>query len=154
MKSGRRSCGSSTSDALGIGAQLNGRSTINSLEEVVSESVGEEIHELHDVLSDNDEDPSQIAARRLDWEAFLKGLTAREKAVIEFILAGRKMSEVAVQFRVSLSTIQTCRNRLADRILDYMGHDILKDIRRSPSWRNNLNAARERLACKNHRRHL
>src|SRR5208283_4685439 len=70
MKSGRRSSGASTSDALGIGAQLNGRSSTTSFDECVQEE-GEEEFTVNDVLSFDHEDPSQIAARKMDWEAFL-----------------------------------------------------------------------------------
>jgi hypothetical protein len=97
------------------------------------------------VLSQDQEDPSQIAARKMDWEAFCGSLTAREQAVIEYLLACRNMTEVAIRFKVSLSTIQTCKNRLGDRILDYMGRDILKEIRHVPGWRDNLNTNRARL---------
>jgi hypothetical protein len=37
--------------------------------------------------------------------------------VIEYLLAGRNMTEVAVRFKVSLSTIQTCKNRLGEEII-------------------------------------
>jgi hypothetical protein len=59
----------SNSDALGTATQLNGRSTVNSLEEIVAgDENGNEIFQIHDVLSNNQEDPSQIAARKMDWQ--------------------------------------------------------------------------------------
>jgi hypothetical protein len=152
MKSGRRSIGSSNSDVLGTGTQLNGRSTINYFDEPAMCEDGEEFT-LNDVLSVDAEDPSQIAARKMDWESFLIGLTTREKTVIEYLLAGKNISQAAVMFKVSPSTMQQCKNCLAIRILDYMGPDILQEIRRLPGWKNNLNANRERLACKGDRRH-
>jgi DNA-binding NarL/FixJ family response regulator len=149
MKSGRRANGASNSDALGTATQLNGRSTINSLEETVAEDEnGNEIFQIHDVLSQDQEDPAVKAARKMDWESFLSGLNQREMAVIKYLLMGRNMGEVAVMFKVCLSTIQACKNGLAARILDYMGPDILKEIRKLPGWKNSLNASRERLACR------
>src|SRR5512137_979923 len=52
-KSGRRSVGHSNSDVLGTATQLNGRSRLESMEEVVAvnEETGGEIYLLHDVLS-------------------------------------------------------------------------------------------------------
>jgi DNA-directed RNA polymerase specialized sigma24 family protein len=152
MKSGRRSCGVSTTDALGVGTQLNGRASVNSLDEPAEAEELGELFTLNDVFSTDTEDPGQIAARKMDWESFCAGLTAREQAVIEHLLAGRNLGEVAVKFNVCLSTIQTCKNRLAVRILDYMGVDILIEVLRLPGWKNSLNASRERLACRFERR--
>src|ERR1039457_3868165 len=92
MKSGRRSIGSSNSDVLGTGTQLNGRSLTTSFDEPVHEEseLGEEFT-VNDVLSLDDEDPAQKACRKIDWEFFLAGLTEREKSVVEFLLAGRNM---------------------------------------------------------------
>jgi hypothetical protein len=152
MKSGRRSTGSSNADVLGSATQLNGRSQTYSFDEPVQDELGEEFT-VNDVLSFDDEDPGQKAARKMDWEFFLACLTAREKSVVEYLLAGRNMSELARNLRVDRSTIQYFKNRLADKILDYMGLDILIEIRRWPGWKNSLNASRERLACKVDRRH-
>jgi DNA-directed RNA polymerase specialized sigma24 family protein len=152
MKSGRRSFGASTVDALGIGAQLNGRSRTTSFNEPVQiDELGEEFT-VNDVLSLDDEDPGQKAARKMDWEAFLAGRTVREKSVVEGLFAGRSGSEIARICGLDPSTIRYFKNRLSDKVLAFMGHDILAEIRRWPSWKNNLNANRERLACKNERR--
>ena len=154
MKSGRRSVGSSFSDALGTGTLLNGKSTTTSFDEPVhEESESGEEFTVNDVLSLDNEDPAMKAARKMDWEAFLTGLNAREKSVVESLLAGRNMSELARSLGLDRSTIQYFKNRLADKILDYMGPDILVEIRRLPGWKNNLNAERELLACKHERRH-
>jgi hypothetical protein len=154
MKSGRRSTGHSNADVLGSATQLNGRSQTYSLDELVHEQTewGEEFT-VNDVLSFDEEDPAQKAARKMDWEFFLACLTAREKAVVEYLLTGRTMSELARNLRLDRSTIQYFKNRLADKVLDYMGRDILKEIKRMPGWKNSLNANRERLACRVDRRH-
>jgi hypothetical protein len=44
-----------------------------------------------------------------------------------------------------------CKNRLAVRIMEYMGPDILIEVRHLPGWRNDLNT-REKLACRCERR--
>ena len=155
MKSGRRSTGSSVVDVMGIGTQLKGNSRMSSLEEPAATDVenGGEIFMFNDVFSQDAEDPSQIAARKMDWEAFCLGLNAREQAVIECILEGRNLTDVAVQFGVCPSTIVACKQRLVNKILDYMGPDILQEIRRLPGWKDGLNCNRERLVCKYERRH-
>jgi len=133
---------------------LTGRSTTTSFDEPLHEEseLGEEFT-VNDVLSLDDEDPGQKAARKMDWETFLAGLNTREKSVVESLLAGRNMSELARNLGLDRSTIQYFKNRLADKILDYMGHDILLEIRKMPGWKNNLNASRERLACRCERQH-
>jgi hypothetical protein len=89
MKSGRRSYGTSTVDVLGTGTQLNGRSTTTSFDEVVDvNELGEEFT-VNDVFSNDQEDPSQIAARKMDWDEFLIGLSDREKCVVENLLLPR-----------------------------------------------------------------
>jgi hypothetical protein len=152
LKSGRRSYGTSRVDALGIGTQLKGRSSVNSLDEPLEESELGERFTLNDVFSNDSEDPAQIAARKMDWEALCAGLTGREQALIEHLLAGKNLSAVALKFKVSLSTMQQCKNRLAVRIMEYMGPDILIEVRHLPGWKNDLNTTREKLACRCERR--
>jgi hypothetical protein len=126
MKSGRRSYGAQTVDVLVTGTQLNGRSTTTSFDEVVDgDELGEEFT-VNDVFSNDAEDPSQIAARKLDWDAFLTGLSEREKLVVENLLAGRNMSEIARVVKLDPTTIHNYRNKLAVKILDYKGPDILR----------------------------
>ena len=151
MKSGRRSYGTSTTDACGISTQLNGSTRLSSLEEpsAVDGETGGELLAFHDVLSQDQDDPGMIAARKLDWQALLARLTERE---IVAVLAGRTVSEVALVFQVSRSAMQLCKNRLVELIQEFMGVDILVEVRRLPGWRNDLNTTREKLACRFERR--
>jgi DNA-directed RNA polymerase specialized sigma24 family protein len=151
MRSGRRSYGSSTVDALGVGAQLNGRSTTTSFDEPAMSEEGEEFL-VGDVLSSDAEDPGTIAARNLDWDGFLTGLSSREKSIVEKLLAGLNSSEVARSLKVDPSTIRYFKQRLAVKILDHFGQDILRVIVQRPGWKNGLVCERERLACKSLRR--
>jgi DNA-directed RNA polymerase specialized sigma24 family protein len=107
MKSGRRSHGHSNADVLGSATQLNGRSQTTSFDEPVHEmsELGEEFT-VNDVLSFDDEDPGQKAARKMDWEFFLTSLTEREKSVVEGLLAGLNGSEIARRLRVDPSTVR------------------------------------------------
>ena len=153
-KSGRRSTGNSASDVHGSATQLNGRSRLNSLEEVVAENEdGGEIFELHDVLSNDQEDPGTKAARKMDWEEFCSGLSARELAAIEYLIEGGSGSGIARELGVSYGTVQTTKRHLAVKVLEFMGLDILIQVQRWPNWRNDLTATRERLACKHERSH-
>jgi hypothetical protein len=136
-------------DAFGSSAQLNGASKLHSFDEVVSHGeCGEEIFELYDVISNDHEDPSVQATRRLDWDEFLAGLNKVEKLVVEFICAGRTLREAGRSVGVGDSSMQTHRKRIAAKILEFMGCNIIAESTREPKWRANLQAVRERQAVR------
>jgi hypothetical protein len=153
LKSGRRSMGSSTVDVYGSMAQLNGSTGLHSLNEVVSESeVGDEIFELHDVISQDREDPATQAARNLDWQTFVADLTKAEYVLVECLINGLGIKAAAKRAKVHYCTMQTYRQKLALKILDFMGADILEQIAQVPAWRIGLDCDRELLACRADRR--
>jgi len=53
---------------------------------------------------------------------------------------------------VSRSAMQQCKNRLVELIQEFMGMDILVEVRRLPGWRDDLNTTKEKLACRFERR--
>jgi DNA-binding CsgD family transcriptional regulator len=118
------------------------------------DETGGEIYELHDVLSRDEEDPATKAARRVDWQTFMASLSAKDKAIIQFIVEGKPLASLARRRHLNSSTILYHKERLALKIQDFMGSDILIQIRRKPTWKDSLNASRERLACREERRHL
>lgn len=153
LKSGRRANGSSRVDAHGTGTQLDGITELHSLNEVVSVSEsGNEIFELQDVISNDHEDPSTKAARKIDWDAFMAGLSRVEMLVVEFLSAGKTLREAGRKVGLSDSTMQTYRKKIAAKLLEAMGVDILKDIALTPNWRIGLNCERELMACRADRR--
>lgn len=153
LKSGRRANGTSSVDIMASSTQLNGSTRLHSLSEVVSESeCGFEIFELHDVISNTHEDPGTVAARKIDWEFFLTRLTDREKAVVEGLLTGLNGSEIGRALGIDSSTIRYFRQRLAVKILEFMGGEILRDILVKPGWKIGLECEREQQACRADRR--
>jgi hypothetical protein len=153
LRSGRRSTGSSVVDVYGSGTQLNGTTRLNSLEEVVasSDEAGGEIFTFNDVLSNDQEDPSTRAARKMDWEDFMASLSPRDQAVIECLIEGKSVCGMARKLKVPDSAIQTSKRRLRIKIAEFMGPEILIEIQRRPQWKQNLEATREKLACKHER---
>jgi len=125
------------------------------MEQVVAsnEECGGEIWELHDVLSRDEEDPGTKAARKMDWSEFASALTERERAVINCIIEGRSLRDAAKSFRVCDSTMQGDKRKLAVKIQNYMGSDILVQIKKLPRWKDDLMTSRERLACRHQRTH-
>jgi hypothetical protein len=154
-RSGRRSCGNSASDVHGAATQLKGRTRLESMEQVVAsnEECGGEIWELHDVLSNDAEDPGTKAARKVDWSEFASALTERERAVINCIIEGRSLRDAAKSFRVCDSTMQGDKRKLAVKIQTFFGSDILIEVRRSPRWKDDLLTSREKLNCRHERNH-
>ena len=150
-RSGRRSTRSSTRDVHGVGTQLHGHTRLVSLEDP-ADGEDQEIFTFNEVLSSDQEDPATRAARKLDWENFCAGLPERERAVVEFLAQGKTFREVAQAFRICDSAIQRSKHALGERLLEFMGPDILRDVRRAPQWRNNLDANKERSACRHDRR--
>jgi hypothetical protein len=155
LKCGRRSTGFSVADTMATGTQINGRSRLDSMEQVVAEDEsGGEIFELHDVLASNEEDPATKACRKMDWDSFMGGLSDRDKAIIHCIVEGEPLASLARKRHLNNSTLMYHKERLAKAIAEYMGCEILIDIQRRPGWKNNINCTRERLACREERRRL
>jgi hypothetical protein len=120
------------------------------MEEVVAvnEESGGEIYLLHDVLSNDADDPSMVAARKLDWQEFCADLPAREKAVVEFLVQGASGSAIARKLKTTDAKIRAIKQHLAKAIVEFMGPEILQEIQRLPAWKNSILATRERMACK------
>lgn len=153
LKSGRRANGTSSVDIMASATQLNGSTRLHSMNEVVSQSEsGDEIFELQDVISQDNEDPSVQAARRMDWITFLAGLTKMERLLVEFLSTGKTLRHAAQKARLTDSTMQYYRKRIAGKIVEFMGIDILRDIALSPKWRIGLDCERELTACRAERR--
>ena len=125
------------------------------MEQVVAsnEENGGEIFELHDVLASNQPDPSEAAARNLDWQELYDDLAPREKAIITLMVQGKSGSAMARKLKVTVSAIQTGKRHLAKAIVELMGPDILAQVRKLPRWKDDIMTCREKLACKHDRCH-
>jgi hypothetical protein len=148
LKSGRRSYGSSILDPLHPMSQINGISTLASFHDSFKQDDDGGELSLEEVMATNSEDPAYATARRMDWAAFMAGLDTRTLAVIECLLAGEKLSLLAEQLKLSVWTMHECKKRLAQKVVEFMGVDVLVVCQEKPSWANNINATREHQACK------
>jgi hypothetical protein len=72
--------------------------------------------------------------------------------MVESVAEGKTLRDVARLLRVSDSTMQTVKQKLRTRILEFMGSDILIQILRSPQWRHCLDATKEKMPCRQERR--
>jgi hypothetical protein len=139
-----------TGDVYGAGTQINGRTRFSSLDDVVAtdEETGGEIFLLHDVLSEDREDPATKATRKMDWDEFVAALPDRERVAIEFMAEGKSLRESARVLRVSDSAMQSSKRDLRVKILEFMGANIMVEIKRRPQWKQNLEKTREKMACR------
>ena len=103
---------------------------------------------LGDVLASDAEDPSETAARNLDWEALVATLDEKALAVLHCMADEVRLKEVATRHGVCRSTVQSWRNQLTELVRSFMGKDVLHMIQRTPQWRENLTAMREQMACR------
>ena len=150
VRSGRRFHSSGT-DALGSQTQLCGRSRVSSLDESLGGDA-EEPMTLGDVLASEAEDPSETAARNLDWQALVATLDEKALAVLRCMAGEVRLQELANRCGVGRSTVQDRRNRLTDLVCEFMGSEVLKELSHAPRWQENLRAFREQLACRLERR--
>ena|ERR1035438_5241048 len=155
LRCGRRSTGSSCSDVHASMTQLHGRSKLTSLDDVAGcdDQDGEDTLTLHDVLSSNDVCPASRALRRVDWTAFLAGLSKRDVAIIDCLAEGKPLASLARRRHLNSSTLRYHRERLALKIQEYMGPDIIIEIQRRPQWKDSLDATRARQAVRYDRSH-
>jgi len=155
LKCGRRSTGSTTVDVYGSGTQINGTTRLTSLDEPTAsdDDLGEPLL-LHDVLSRDEEDPATKAARKMDWDSFMAGLSGKEKAIIRFMVEGKPLTRLARKRHMDSSMMRHHKDRLAKSIVEFMGVEILAEIQRRPGWKESLNTTREKFACREGRRHL
>ncbi len=152
-KSGRRAAGSSATDVMGSQTQLNGQSEMHLMSEVVSQSeTGDEIHELHDVISTNHEDPSTIATRKLDWAVLLSRLSTIERVLVKCLTDGLTTRETCRRVKMTKNMLAELQHQVAQKILEVMGTDVLKDVVQVPQWRIVLDCECEQLACRADRR--
>ncbi len=151
-KTGRRSYGAGRMDAMSPAAQLDGRSALASMDEgIPADGDGGEATTLHDVLGSDAEDPSQAAARKIDWAALVANLDARKLGILKAFADGGKLQALARKFRVSAPRITQLKAELARQIKEAWGDGAIADAVRAPSWRAGIAAGRERSLCRHER---
>jgi hypothetical protein len=153
IKSGRRSQCGSRADAMAPGTQLDQKSSVLSFEEIVGfdMELGEPIT-LGEMLAENQDDPSVIAARNLDWGDFLDTHDERYSGIVQNITIGNSLKPVTQRYHVCGSTVSQLKKQLAFDIRETMGANILMEVCRKQGWQSGLVADKEKAACRADRR--
>lgn len=147
LKSGRRSVGHSNADVLGSATQLYGRSHVSSFDAPVMEEESDEFT-MDDVFCSEQEDPSVMAALKMDWGEFCSMQDECSRAIVIAIAEGESVRHLSSKFRLSTSSLQSRKQKLALAIRELMGLDVLVESTRQPAWRNGIVASRERSPCR------
>jgi hypothetical protein len=103
---------------------------------------------LHDVLAGHSGDPAAEAAKRLDWDELVSFLDAMARKVLDCLTAGEDLTVLVPKLKRSRSSLQLDKMRLAALVKEHLGEDILHQVQEQPRWKDNIQASRERLACR------
>jgi hypothetical protein len=103
---------------------------------------------LHDVLAGRSADPSQEAAKRLDWKALVAALDSKSREVLLCLVEGGELTSLVPKLKRSRSALQQDKHCLARLVREHLGQDILRQVQELPRWLINVAASRERLACR------
>ena len=148
VRQGRRSTGQSTTDAMSPRTQIAARCRVESLDQpIAGEADGDDLC-LHDVLAAGNADPSQEAAKRLDWKPLVDSLDATARKILHCLMAGEDLTTLVPKLKRSRSSLQNDKMGLARLAIEHLGADILTEVQRLPQWRDNIVAGREKMACR------
>jgi len=153
MRSGRRSQGSSHTDTMGIGTQLDGRSSVLSFEEEVGyDPELDEPITLGQLLASEHEDPSMEAARNLDWELFIRTHDYRYGIMIKGIAEGQSLKATAERSGHLYMSLYGLKEKMAEEVRDYLGDAAIAESVRTPRWKASIAVDREKASCRADRR--
>jgi len=99
-------------------------------------------------LAAQTEDPAMAALRHLDWEHLLSSLDATTREVLLCLMKGQDLITLVPLLKRSSSALGADKKRLARLVHEQLGADILARVQEQPRWSNNLEASRQKLACR------
>ena len=90
LKSGRRSTGAGRTDVMSPGCQLDGHSSVTSLDQPMKDSEGEGDDDLtlSDLIGGRKDDPCQAATRNADWGEFMTMLDGPQRYIVQATARG------------------------------------------------------------------
>ena len=148
---GRRSYGSTRTDAMCPAAQLDENVSMASMDECIQGGEGGDDLSLHDLLAGPYEDPAQKAAREIDWAELMEEFNERDLALLRTTINGDQLHALAQQFGVSAPRLTQLKREIGRQIRLRWGPGILEDVGRKPAWAGSVNASKERQACRHDR---
>src|SRR5258708_35229456 len=126
VRQGRRSTGQSTTDVMHPATQIAGRSRMMSLDAPVgTEAEADDVLCLHDTLAARSADPSQEAAKRLDWTPLIAALDAKTREVLLCLVQGGGLTSLVPKLKRRRPALQGDKAGLARLVGARLGQDIL-----------------------------
>jgi len=87
---------------LASGTQLNGRSTVSSIqEEMPMSSENDDTVLVSELLSRDDEDPCTKATRKLDWQQFYRSQDRNGRQLLNFMAEGCETPEISRKLKLT-----------------------------------------------------
>lgn len=150
-RSGRRSYYTGRSDVMSPGAQIDGKARHEWMDAEVEFESGD-YGTLHDVVLEFDgqeSDPSEDAARNLDWESFLAAHPPRHRIAIIVLVEGGTMRDAGKRCGLKDSAALSLKRRIAADLIEFFGEDVIRRLLEGtrPGWESDLRMSRERHAC-------
>ena len=149
-RSGRRSYYTGRSDVMHPGCQLDGNARFDWLDCEVEFETGD-VGTLHDVITSHayqgqECDPSEEAARNLDWQAFLANSPERYRIAVDVLLSGGTMREAGKRCGIGDSAALMLKRRIGADLLEFFGEDVIRRLLNgvAPTWESDLRMSRER----------
>lgn len=149
LKSGRRTVGFSSVDALASATQLNGKSRVQSMhDEVPIDSNTWECVPVSELMSLDREDPSTMASRKLDWQEFMSTQGQDQCRLLTLMAEGCETPEIARKLKLTKLAVVQFIQELRAAIVEFFGSGLIEEVCRAPRWLEDLRAEREHLACR------
>lgn len=152
-RSGRRSYYTGRSDVMSPGCQIDGKARHEWLDREVEFESGDS-GTLHDVVQPlefdgQESDPSEDAARNLDWQSFLAAHPPRHRTAILVLVEGGTMREAGKRCGLKDSAALVLKRRIAADLVEFFGEDVIRRLLDGtrPGWESDLRMSRERHAC-------
>lgn len=149
-RSGRRSYYTGRSDVLSPGCQIDGKARHDWLDLEIEMELGD-VGSLHDVIAPygyqgQECDPSEEAARNLDWKAFLANSPERYRIAVDVLLSGGTMREAGKRCGLKDSAALNLKRRIGADLLEFFGEEVIRRLLHgvSPNWESDLRMSRER----------
>jgi len=152
-RSGRRSYYSGRCDVMSPGCQMDGKARHESLDDEIEFEYGEsgDIGTLHDIVvpidyQGQEPDPSEEAARNIDWEMFLASHPPRHRTAISVLVGGGTMREAGKRCGIRDSAALNLKRRIAADLVEFFGLDVIRRLLDGtrPGWESDLRMSRER----------
>jgi DNA-directed RNA polymerase specialized sigma24 family protein len=149
-RSGRRSYYTGRSDVMSPGCQIDGKARHEWLDDEIEMEFGD-VGTLHDVIAPpgyqgQEPDPSEEAARNLDWEMFLASHPPRHRTAILVLVEGGTMREAGKRCGIKDSAALNLKRRIAADLIAFFGEDVIRRLLDGvkPSWESDLRTVRDR----------